>query len=94
MCVLCQCAEMLLSHFHEKQLFCLRITSIFSYFNNLTSSLWDSLLRRMEAARCKASWCSSVTSTWAVEVTSGQVLSDTRTCRWYEPGGVASLILS
>lgn len=56
--------------------------------------LTDSLLSRTEAAFFSASCGSSLTSTWAVEVTSGQVGSDTRTCRWYEPGGTPSLMLS
>lgn len=56
--------------------------------------LLDSLLSRTEAAFFSASCCSSLMSTWAVEVTSGQVGSDTRTCRWYEPGRTPSLMLS
>ncbi len=73
------------------------VTMIFKnvYSDVLTSSSRrDSLVTRMEAAFCRASCGSSLTSTWAVEVTSGQVWSDTRTSRRYEPGGVPSLTLS
>lgn len=62
--------------------------------NIINTGAVDSLDKRTEAAFCTATCCSSLTSTWAVEVTSGQVWSDTRTCRWYKPSGTPSLMLS